>query len=585
MTTLGRNRWIVASLAIVLVGLSFRINGYPLLEPDEGRNAEIAREMAVSNNYVIPRLNGLPYLDKPVLYFAVDAVVMKMLGPNELAARLPSLLFTLATLALVWWFGRRTLGPVGGAVAAAATGAAPLTLAFARTVIFDSALTFFVVLAIFSFYFAAEIPRDANATKERERAARMTAVGWVALALAVLTKGPIGLALPLMVMLPYLAWRRRLDALWDPIAVLVFVAILLPWIFAMSREVPDFLEYTLVTETFKRLTTDELNRTGPIWYFLPIILAGSLPWSVVALSGWKHGRPRRDATGSWDRRAVLFLLWIVVPLVFFSLSQSKRPHYVLPMIPAVGLLVGLLWRNKPHGTRGGGVALIVCGIIVFLAPTIVGTLLDVNTAVGAAIPGTARGLGFVCLLSGVVGLVVSHKRDIALFTMCVPVVAIPFVSVSLMTAIGDDRSARDLASAIEQVLTEQTEIVAIQTYPLSLPFYLGREFRLATADGSELTSNYLTHSYSRWRDAIESPFRPVDWWLDALSDCRPPRVFLVSTDNATAHSLLADRLPLIASNRKVAAYGPCGGSDLAAIPADAAGPTHLLPHSTHPNRH
>ena len=78
----------------------------------------------------------------------------------------------------------------------------------------------------------------------------------------------------------------------------------------------------------------------------------------------------------------------------------------------------------------------------------------------------------------------------------------------------------------------------------------------------------------RWRDAIESPFRPVDWWLDALSNCRPPRVFVVATDNATARSLLADRLPLIASNRKAAAYGPCGGSDLAAIPADPAGPTH-----------
>ena len=572
MTTLGKSRWIVASLAIVLVGLSFRINGYPLLEPDEGRNAEIAREMAVSNNYVIPRLNGLPYLDKPVLYFAVDAAIMKVLGPTELAARLPSLLFTLATLALVWWFGRKTLGPVGGAVAAVATGAAPLTLAFARTVIFDSALTFFVTLAIFGFYLAAEIPRDTNEAKAKERAASMTTVAWMGLALAVLTKGPIGLALPLMVMLPYLAWRRRLDALWDPIAVLVFVATLLPWVFVMSREVPDFLEYALVTETFKRLTTDEFNRVGPIWYFLPIIVAGSLPWSVVALSGWKRGRPQRGRNGSWDRRAVLSLLWIVVPLIFFSLSQSKRPHYILPLIPAIGLLVGLLWRdNKPHGARGGGVVLIVCGIIVLLAPTIVGALLDVNTAVGAAIPGTARGLGLVCLLSGTVVLIVAHKQGVALFTMCVPVVAIPFVSVNLMNAIGSDRSARDLAHAIAQVMTERTEMVAIQTYPLSLPFYLRRELRITSTDGSELTSNYLIRSYSRWRDAIGSPFRPADWWLDALADCRPPRVFVVRNDNATARALLADRLPFIASNRKVAAYGPCGGSDLVAIPA---GRTH-----------
>ena len=388
MTTLGRHRWTVATLAIVLVGLSFRINGYPLLEPDEGRNAEIAREMAVSNDYLIPRLNGLPYADKPVLYFAVGAISMEILGASELAARLPSLLFTLATLTLVWWFGTKTLGAIGGVVAAAATGAAPLTLAFARTVIFDSALTFFVALSIFGFYLAAEIPRSEVESTKRGRAAWMTVLGWVGLALAVLTKGPIGLALPLMVMLPYLGWRKRVDALWDPVAVLIFVAIVLPWIFVMSREVPDFLEYALVTETFKRLTTDELHRTGPIWYFVPIIVAGSLPWSVVALSGWKQGRPWRGASGSWDPRVVLLLLWIVVPLVFFSLAQSKRPHYVLPLIPPIGLLVGLLWRDgqgrgrgRPHGARGGGVALVACGVILFAAPTIVGALLDVNTAV------------------------------------------------------------------------------------------------------------------------------------------------------------------------------------------------------------
>ncbi len=567
MKTLGKHRWIIATLAIVLVGLSFRINGYPLLEPDEGRNAEIAREMAVSNNYLIPHLNGLPYVDKPVFYFAVDAISIKILGTSELAARLPSLLFTLATLTLVWWFGAKTLGAIGGAVAAAAVGAAPLTLAFARTVIFDSTLTFFVALSIIGFYLAAETPRRKSESTARERAAWMTVLGWVGLALGVLTKGPIGLALPLMVVLPYLGWRKRVDALWDPVAVLVFVAIVLPWIFAMSREVPDFLEYALVTETFKRLTTDELHRTGPLWYFVPIILAGSLPWSVVALSGWKHGRPRRDVSGSWDRRVVLLLLWIVVPFVFFSLSQSKRPHYVLPLIPPIGLLVGLLWREgRPHGTRGGGGALVACGVIVFLAPTIVGALLDVDTAVGAAIPGTARALGAVCLLSGVACLVFSHRRDIALFALSIPVVAIPFVSVKLMNAIGSDRSARDLAAAVEQVMTEHTEIVAIQAYPLSLPFYLGRDFRIATSDGSELTSNYIVRSYSRLLGVPGSPLRPADWWLDALADCQPPRVFVVRTDNATARSLLEARLPLIASNRKVAAYGPCGGTHLAANP-------------------
>jgi 4-amino-4-deoxy-L-arabinose transferase-like glycosyltransferase len=543
-----------------VLGLSFGISGYPLLEPDEGRNAEIAREMAASNDYVIPRLNGLPYPDKPVLYFSVGAVVMEVLGPTELAARLPSLLFTLATLVLVWWFGRRILGPVGGVVAAAATGAAPLTLAFARTVIFDGALTFFVTLSIVAFYAAAERSRD-------ERAAWWTSLGWAGLALAVLTKGPIGLALPLMVIVPYLGWRRRLRALWDPVAVALFVAILLPWLFAMSREAPDFLEYALVTETLKRLTTDELNRTGPFWYFLPIIVAGSMPWSVVLATGWKRGRPGSKTSGATDRRVVLLLLWIVIPLVFFSLSQSKRPQYVLPLIPAIGLLVGLLWNDKTaRGARGGGVGLAVCGVVILLAPAIVGALLEVESAVAQAIPGTARALGAVCVLAGAAAFLLAHRREVALFALCIPVAAIPFVSANLMNAIGADRSSRDMATAIERSLTDRTEIVAIQTYPLSLPFYLRRQLLIATSDGSELTSNYLIHTYSQWTGMVDSPFRPRDWWVDALADCRRPRVFLVRDDDVRTRSMLAGRLPLIASSRKVAAYGPCGTSDLAGRP-------------------
>jgi 4-amino-4-deoxy-L-arabinose transferase-like glycosyltransferase len=563
--TPGR-RWLVASLALVVLGLTFGISGYPLLEPDEGRNAEIAREMAASNDYAIPRLNGLPYLDKPVLYFSVGAALMEVLGPTELAARLPSVLFTLATLALVFWFGRLVLGPVGGVVAAVATGAAPLTLAFARTVIFDSALTFFVTLSIVAFYVAAEGPGNAPPDHTEHRG-WWTSLGWAGLALAVLTKGPIGLGLPLMVIVPYLGWRRRWRALWDPVAVLLFVAILLPWLFAMSREVPDFLEYALVTETFKRLATDELQRTGPFWYFIPIIVAGSLPWSLVAALGWKRGRGATGTVRSGDHRLVLFLLWIVIPLVFFSLSQSKRPHYVLPLIPAIGLLVGLLWNDgRAHGARGGGVALAVCGLVILLAPTIVGALLDVESAVARAIPRTAWSLGAVCMLAGTATFFVAGRREVALFALCLPVAAIPFVSANLMSAIGADRSSRDVAAAIERTMTDRTEIVAIQTYPLSLPFYLRRQFLVATTDGSELTSNYLIRTYPRWAGMLDSPFRPQDWWMDALADCRRPRVFLVRNDDARTRGMLAGRLPLIGSNRKVAAYGPCGASDLAARP-------------------
>ena len=124
----------------MLIGLAFGLAGYPLLDPDEGRNAEVAREMAAGNDYILPHLNQLPYLDKPIVFFGVTALSMEFFGPSVFAARLAPLFFTLLTLSLIWSFGNRLYGSVGGWIAAIATGTMPLTLAFARTVIFDSAL-------------------------------------------------------------------------------------------------------------------------------------------------------------------------------------------------------------------------------------------------------------------------------------------------------------------------------------------------------------------------------------------------------------------------------------------------------------
>ena len=566
MNRLRPDRWLIAAIFVMLVGLTFRISGYPLLDPDEGRNAEVAREMASSNDYVVPRLNELPYLDKPVLYFAAGAAAIEVFGPTEFAVRLPSLLFTLATLALVGWFGWLSFGPAGGLIAAAATGATPLTLAFARTVIFDSALTFFVVLSILCFFLAAEAPQREAGTAQQRPGAWWTAGAWAAMACGTLTKGPIAIAIPLMVIAPYLGWRRRWDAMWDLVGVLLFVAILLPWVLAMSRVVPDFLRYVLVTETVMRLTTDELQRTGPVWYFLPILVTGAFPWSVALFAAWKEGRALRESSGQWDRHMMLFLLWVVVPLVFFSLSHSKRPQYLLPLIPAIGLLAAQVLtgsRMRVPTMKFAGLALGAIGVVILFANLIVGSLLDLNSAVMQAIPSTAVPLGAICIAAGAATYAAAHRTGVAVLALCVPIASIPIVSSRLMDAIGSDRSARELSHAIERVLTDETDVVTVGAYPLSLPFYLRRTLILSSTDGSELTSNFLTRTYSRWTGLRGSPLRPADWWLTVLAECPRPTVFVVRSDDTRVRDAMRARAPLIMENRKFAAYGPCSRSDLA----------------------
>jgi len=545
----------------MLIGLAFGLAGYPLLDPDEGRNAEVAREMAASNDYILPRLNELPYLDKPVFFFGVAAVSMEIFGVSAVAARLAPLLFTLLTLSLVWWFGKRLYGRVGGWIAAVATGTMPLTLAFARTVIFDSALTFFVTATLISLYIGIDADESAEGQKSMQR--------WIPaafgfMAFGVLTKGPIAIIIPLLAAIPFSILRARWKRLLDPVGWLLLVAIVLPWVVAVSKEVPDFVRYVVYTESVGRLFTDELQRTGPIWYFIPIFIGGALPWSLVALFGWK--------TRGQSLKVAFLLLWIALPLVFFSLSQSKRPQYVLPLLPPVGLLVAHLWSTAPSklpGARATALALLPIAAMLGTASIVVQGLLEISPAIASAIPRTAF---ILSLTTGVaaLGLWLWHDRLIVAVTMLsLPAAAIAIGSTTLMQAVGEDRSTYRAAAAIKPFMDETTEIVAVDTYPLSLPFYLEKTFILSTTDGSELTSNYLVRSLDRFRNELDTPVRPADWWLDALANCTRARIFVAANDNQRVQAILADRLPLIVAMKRATAYGPCRPEALAQTPPPA----------------
>jgi len=580
--------------AVALVGLVYGLTAYPLLDPDEGRNAEVAREMAATNDYIMPQLDGLPYPDKPVLFFAVEAALMELLGPTVLAARLPPLLFTLGTIGVVAWFAQRRGGRCAGWTAAVAMAASPLVLGFARTVIFDAALTFFVVVAVVAFYEAVHRPfhgstvgrfdqstsrrfdgsEDARALRTAEPPNPRTgepgwawaAIGWAAIAFAVLTKGPIGLALPLMIAIPYAAWRRAGRVLVAPAGPLLCAVLLLPWLMAMSRRVPDFLSYALGTETLARLTTPALGRTGPWWYLFPIFLAGALPWSVAGLAGlarvgW------RDGDRKIDPYVVLLLCWIAVPLVFFALSQSKRPQYVLPLVPAIALLVAHLWRDdeRPAGARWAAGVLIATGLVIAAAPRVLPGLLALSSGVRDALPTTAAALGSVTVVCGALAWVL-RRRHALLLALAVPVATIPVAGGPLMRQIGRERSAAELAAAIGRVLPPEADVVAVRAFPLSLPFYLRQPVLLATATGAELTSNYLVRDLERWRAVPGSPLRPAAWWHEAALRCGHTKVFVVRADDAETRAVLAAQVPLLIETARYAVYGPCARSSLASRP-------------------
>lgn len=537
--------WVLA-----LAALSAGTGSVALKEPDEGRNAEVAREMLARGDFVVPQLNGLPYLDKPVLFFAAAAASIAAFGPTEFAARFPALLLSLATVLLVIAFGRMRLGARDALLAGLMVATSPLVIAFAHIVIFDAVMMFWVGLSCVAFHLGFE--REGRP---------WPVLGWGAAALAVLTKGPVGLVLPLLVgVAEALACGYRMRRLFHPGGVLLFVLLVGPWFFAVTARHPEFPHYAFVRETFERVATGRMNRTGGLHYIPAFLIGGSLPWSVLLFAGWRQlARFWKERKGS-ARTEVFLLLWILVPVVFFMLSQSKRPGYILVSVPAVALLATRVLREAPQlarhvlWTAAGAAAVLGATLILgagFIAGRVRGEALAGTIEASAPLAGAALLVAAAAALAGLrfrlLGVAAAALAPIVLVLGLAPV----------LEATGESRSARAAAAAIRAAGLADAEIVTIGNYPPSLSYYLRRPVLVATDDGTAVRSNYVEEYVRELARQPGSPLRPADWWQAQLADCPQPTVFVVDERRAEVAARLHASLPLIGTPGRYTAYGPC----------------------------
>jgi len=541
-------------LAAVLA-LGFNLGGYPLFDPDEGRNAEVAREMAATNDYLLPHLDGLPYLDKPVVYFAAAAAAMELLGPTETAARLPAYLFTLATLVVVFWFAAKRWGRDTGWLAALALATMPLVLAYARTTIMDSALAFCTTLAILAFWDEQPV------------------LAWAAIGLGAITKGPLAILIPLATLIPYaLLTGQRLRRLFPLAGLAAFAVVALPWFLAVSRRIPEFPHYVFVRETFERVTTRGFHRTAPFWYYLPIVPVAAFPWIVPALArlatwrwAWLARRVNPQA-----QESIFLGCWILVPMLFFTLNQSKLPQYMLPLMPPFALAAARVLTS--HASElGGGIGAArrpyawIAAVLGFALASLTLWLpapISLTPAERAAIPPTALGIGIALLISSALvwyaGRAEHPRPRLAVMGYALTVMAMPVVSGRLLAAVGEDRSAATLARVIQN--SNARDVIGISAFPTSLPFYLRRAIPVATATGRELTSTFIADYQERFRADTASPLKPADYWRERLARCWTPTVFVTRAGDTRVRAELDPLLPLLAVEGRYAAYGPCAAS-------------------------
>lgn len=301
---------------------------------DEGRYAEIPREMAASGDWVTPRLNGIKYFEKPPLQYWATAAAYKLFGERHWTARLWSALTGFLGILLAWHAGRRLFGGNAGLYTALVLGSSLLYAMIGHVNTLDMGLTFFMMLALTGFLLAQ---RDAATPGENRFWMR---VAWVAMALSVLSKGLIGIVLPGAVLVIYTLIERDF-ALWKKLhlatGLLMFLAVAAPWFIAVSLANPEFLRFFFIHEHFERFLSKTHGRYEPWWYFVPILAAGALPWAITLADGLARAW-RADAVQARFRPRRFLLIWAVFIYAFFSVSDSKLSSYILPVFPALALL-------------------------------------------------------------------------------------------------------------------------------------------------------------------------------------------------------------------------------------------------------
>lgn len=345
---LARSGWrddLILLPVIIFLFFSIGLSARPYMTPSEARYIEIPREMIVSGDWLTPHINDVPYFEKPPLFYWMQAAALEVGGLGEFSGRAVTTLLTTLTCLLSYALGRMLYGRLSGLMAATVLATCLLGYGMSRVAVLDVPVTLFITACLGCFMAA----RRAQGAKQRNLYWLM----YLASALAVMTKGLIGMVLPGLVIGLWIAltgsWRLLLRVrLLSGLAI--FLAVTAPWHWLMAKEHPDFLNFYFIHEHFTRYATDSHHRTAPWWFFLAITLAGLLPWT-----GLLPATLRQLKGVSWRQlrkhpENLLLVLWIAVPLVFFSLSHSKLASYIFVIFPPLAVLLGhtlaQLWQEQ-----------------------------------------------------------------------------------------------------------------------------------------------------------------------------------------------------------------------------------------------
>jgi 4-amino-4-deoxy-L-arabinose transferase-like glycosyltransferase len=484
-TRVGGLRWWgwLALLAMWLVTIQVR----PMLDPDEGRYAEIPREMVTTGNWITPRLDGLKYFEKPALQYWATAAVYSVVGLSNWSSRLWTVVLGFACLPMIYAWLARLYDRRAAVAAVAVLAVSPYFGIIGHLDLLDAGFTFWMCATVFAFTLAQAAPE--RSASERN----WMLLAWALAALAILSKGIVVYVLAGGTLIAYSLlerdprpWRRLHVGLGLPL----HLALAVPWFTLVSLRNPDFAPYFFIHEHFQRFLTKEAHRVEPWWYFLALLFIGAFPWLLslgrASLAAW------REPGSALRFKPLKFLLvFSALTLVFFSISDSKLATYILPIFPPLAAITGVAVAGRARFlalcTRfAAGLALFVAGGLLVYSQHRNGMI--PMPAVGWAIPAAAAAvLAVVASWGG--GKPEAAPADATAegepsggaWRWLTVALLFVFVWQALLceyTVIPPSRSAYGLVKAVAPDVHPGTVLYSVGQYRQTIPPYLGRKLIL-----------------------------------------------------------------------------------------------------------
>jgi 4-amino-4-deoxy-L-arabinose transferase-like glycosyltransferase len=335
-----RKRYILLLVPLILYIATLSV--LPQMEPDEARYSLIAAAMNESGNYITPHIKNVIYLEKPPLVSWVTAALFKVLGENDFSARLFAALCAWGCILLAYYVGRHFRDERTGLYAAAILTISCFHFILGHINILDMPLTFFICLSIWLGYLAL---------KEQNKK-YLFYLFYLTCALSFLTKGLIAIVFPFIILIIWLIWIgrwREIRLLFSLPGILIFLIVVCPWLILAQIQNSDFLWFFFVREHFLRFTTKMHGKTEPFYYYLPVILAGTIPWSVYLLKAWRN-KFIREALSLANENKFL-IVWLLFIFIFYTFSSSKLPTYIAPLFLPMSVFIGSILKEFENDRR------------------------------------------------------------------------------------------------------------------------------------------------------------------------------------------------------------------------------------------